>query len=34
MRQVDVEIDHTFTPGRGDDRQLGVKLYDLICGAH
>jgi hypothetical protein len=30
-RELDLFIDRTWTPGRGDDRTLGVKLYDLDC---
>lgn len=33
MRQVDLDIDHTWTPGPADPRLLGVKMYDLSCRA-
>ncbi len=29
MRKLEIDVDHTWTPGPGDRRTLGVKLYDF-----
>jgi hypothetical protein len=33
MKKLEIVIDHTWTPGPGDPRKLGVKLYDFSTTA-